>query len=306
MSAALAQDDPFAGPEYAYWRDALAGAPPELTVGIAEPGFYRHETRRGLVPVAVWVDSTGLRLARIGQGRDQIADDSFCENVFAWCAKHPITDEVYWTVMEGGSWPDAPPAREASYSNMPGDPFEALRVEIEGERDEIERWLATDPIKDQTSCDRAANWASRIADLEKKAHDGRVTEKRPHDDAARAVQVKWKPVEDLAATLKRKLKDAQLPFQAEKRRQEAAARAAAAAKGEALRPAPRSTGAGTMGRKSTLRTERRAEIVDFDAALMGFKDNAELRELVQRLADRAARAGTTPAGCKVVLIEKVA
>ncbi|BAQ44005.1 hypothetical protein [Methylobacterium aquaticum] len=301
---------------YAWHAAALAGTSPELERGQAPCGWFRLQQRDGsFLPVALWPAAGDVLWAQVGTkepvclrgpGVDAGAEEAFCERVIAFCWRSPITEDLYWQVREGAPWPDLPPERAATYSNLPADPFEALRAEVEGEREEIERWLAADPIKDQTACDRAANWSSRLADLEKRAGGLRVEEKRPHDEAAKAVQAKWKPIEDLAAGLKRRLKDATLPFQQEQRRREAEARAAAAQAGEALRPA-KPAGAGTVGRKVSLRTSYRAEVTDYDAALAALKDSPEVREVIQKLADRVARnTGTAPAGCRLVPIQTAA
>jgi len=297
-------DDP-----YAWHVDALAGKIESLDLGHVPCGFFRLRNRDGSYrPVAIWPDEAGVLWAKVGDQDPECLDGKepeFSDRVFAHCWRSPITEQTYWSVHDGGPWPDAPPERAETFSNLPTDPLEAFQIEIAGEREEIERWLAGDPIQDQTACDRAANWAVRLADLEKKIGAGRVAEKRPHDEAAKAVQMRWKPIEDEAAALKRRLKDAQLPFQQRKARLEAEARAEAARRGEALRPAA-STGAGTMGRKSSLRTQACAEIQDFDAALTALKDNPEIRDLVQRLADKVARAGGCLAGCRTVHVQSVA
>ncbi|ACL58984.1 hypothetical protein [Methylobacterium nodulans] len=305
QTAVITPADPFA-----WHAAALRNEAWPLEPGRAPCGFFRLQRRDGsFEPVAVWPEEDGVLWAKIGEKAPQClaghAEEEFCERVIARCWRSPIPEPLYWAVCEGAPWPDLPPTAPADYANLPGDAFEALRIEIESERDEIERWLKDDPIQDQTACDRAANWASRLADLEKKAGSLRVEEKRAHDEAAKAVQAKWKPLEDLAASLKRRLKEAQLPFQQEQRRREAEARAAAAQAGEAVRLA-KATGAGTVGRRSSLRTTYRAEIEDFDAALAALRDNPELRQLVQRLADKVARTGATLPGTRSVPIQSVA
>jgi hypothetical protein len=294
---------------YAWHAAALRGEAWDLEPGEVPCGWFRHQRRDGSFELlAIWQDDTGTTWAQRGERAPECLEDreeEFCERVIAYCWRSPISEDLYWAVREGAPWPDLPPVQAADYANMPADPFEALRIEIEAERDEVERWLRGDPVTDQTACDRAANWASRLADLEKKAGSLRVEEKRPHDEAAKAVQARWKPLEDMAAALKRRLKDAQLPFQQEQRRREAEARAAAAQAGEAVRPV-RTSGAGTVGRRSSLRTSYRAEIHDFDAALAALKDNPELRQLVQRLADKVARTGAALPGTRVVPVQSVA
>ena len=296
-----------------WYRAALAGQIHELNLGHAPCGFFRLRRRDGtLEPVAVWPDEGGFRWAKVGRAGeleclvDPEAEAAFCERVIAHCWRSPVPEEVYFAVVENDApWPDMPPERTTDYANMPSDPLEALRVELEGERTEAEAWLAAGPIADQAAADRAANWALRFADMEKRAQDGRRAEKVPHEKAAKAVDARWRPVQDDAAALKARLKDAQTPFLVEKRRQEAEARATAARAGDAL-PAASNASAGTAGRKTSLRTVRTAVIEDFDAALMALRENPDLRELVQKLANRVATSGGALPGCRIVSTEKAA
>ncbi|WHQ72563.1 hypothetical protein [Methylorubrum extorquens] len=301
--AGTAGTDPFA-----WYRENLAGRIDRLDLGHAPCGFFRLRTRDGdLLPVAVWQED-GVRWAKVGANDPTClaeGEQEFCERVIAFCWRAPITEEVYFAVTEDGApWPDLPPERTTDYANMPSDPLEALRIELEGERIEAEAWLAT-PIMDQAGADRAANWALRFAEMEKRAQEGRRTEKLPHEKAAKDVDARWRPVQDTAASLKSRLKDAQTPFLVEKRRREAEERAAAAQAGEAIRPAANAA-AGTAGRKTSLRTVRSALIEDFDAALMALKDNPEIRDLVQRLANRVAANGAALPGTRIVTTDKAA
>lgn len=62
----------------------------------------------------------------------------------------------------------------------------------------------------------------------------------------------------------------------------------------------RNAQAGRTGAKVALRTFVSAEITDFDALLIALKDRAEIREQVQSLANRAAKAGVELPGMKIV------
>jgi hypothetical protein len=61
----------------------------------------------------------------------------------------------------------------------------------------------------------------------------------------------------------------------------------------------RNASAGRTGAKVSLRTFVFAEITDFDKLLMALKDRAEIRELVETLANRAARGGFELAGMAI-------
>ncbi|ASS53113.1 hypothetical protein E0H39_03160 [Rhizobium leguminosarum bv. viciae] len=61
----------------------------------------------------------------------------------------------------------------------------------------------------------------------------------------------------------------------------------------------RNASAGRTGAKVSLRTFVFAEITDFDALLMALKDRAEIKEVVETLANRAARSGVKLAGMAI-------
>lgn len=61
----------------------------------------------------------------------------------------------------------------------------------------------------------------------------------------------------------------------------------------------RKTSAGRTGAKVSLRTFVSAEITDFDALLTALKDRPEIKELVQTLANRAAKSGIALSGMKI-------
>lgn len=62
----------------------------------------------------------------------------------------------------------------------------------------------------------------------------------------------------------------------------------------------RNVAAGRTGAKVSLRTFVSAEIIDFDALLVALKGRDEIKELVQSLANRAAKAGIELPGMKIV------
>lgn len=313
--------------QWSWWRAALKGEFGELKLGVPESGYYRWLQRDGSYkPVGIWRGEDGIPVAKVGE-RDVTPDAEWCERVFAYCCKHPITFQVYQDVMAGQPWPDAAP--EKRLSNMPDDPFEAAKVDLAEEAELVAELLAN-PLND-TTAGRAASLADRIGKTGKKADETRAEEKKPHDDASKAVQAKWKPLVDQAATLTRQLKDAigahllakkrAAEEEERKRRQEEAkAREAAMREAEARgepapqpeppvleRPKPVQTKiAGAEGRTIALRTERRAKIIDYPRAHAALASHPEMKDLVQTLANRAVKAGVAVDGVEVEDIQKAA
>jgi len=149
----------------------------------------------------------------------------------------------------------------------------------------------------------------------------RAAEKKPFDDAAKAVQAKWKPIMDKADRGAAACKEVLTPYRTAKRRaveeaariarEEAAAKAKAAqdalraaddleakfAAEEALKQAEKqSKAASKIERAPTgLRTYWTAEVTDRKAALLHYiaRNPEAFAALIQNLADQDAR-GTRP------------
>lgn len=288
---------------YAYWHGALAGTPPELTAGRAEPGFYRNRRRDGTwEAVAIWRTPDGKLVVKFGAGtpicmETPEKEEDFCYRTFAWVCKNPVSQEAYNHHREHGRWPDdAPPP--PVLSNLPADAFEALKMTIEAELQELLNELKRHPITTDEDATRYANWRIRFDASWKQAESLRRDEKKAHDDAAKAVQAKFLPVLGTADQGKKVISDALNRFAQDKRlkTQEAQAKMLEAAKAvgvenpEALIAAPPKTEVKTVGKKMTEVITWSAEIIDYDQALQALKDHPKLRDLVQSLADAAARS----------------
>lgn len=156
----------------------------------------------------------------------------------------------------------------------------------------------------------------------KDADSARIVEKRPHDDAAKAVQAKWKPILDKADRGAAACKDALTPYRmlkqrakdeaARKAREEAEARAREAqealrqsddlearfAAEQKLEAAQKLTAvANKIDRAPTgLRTTWEAEITDRKAALLHYlaRQPERFERLIQQMADEDARGTRAP------------
>lgn len=156
----------------------------------------------------------------------------------------------------------------------------------------------------------------------KDADKARAAEKKPHDDAGKAVQAKWKPVIDKADRGVTECKAALTPYRIEKQRsadeaarkarKEAEAKQAAAQAAlkqsddlesrfqaeQELEQAKKLTAvANKIDRSATgLRTSWEAELTDKTAALRHYLKTqpGEFEALIQTLADRDARGARPP------------
>lgn len=292
--------------DYDYWRKAVAGNFGPVHDGDPQPGFYRRRIKGGEdEAVAIWHDATQGMVAVSGGKAIDAAE------IWTWVCNRPITEDDYRRVERGDGWPDSIESMIGS-NNPPPD--EAMADEVDSAITAALLALGA-PCEVQADCDRLANHRDRLARLYKAREDQRKTEKQPHMDAAKAVDDRFKPVlakiEDAGSKIKKAitawlLKEEQKRREAaiaEMKRQEDVRQAAIAANEPppALEPLPEveKPKAGTSGRTTALRTYKSAVIKDYAKALSHFAENAEVKELIQQLADRCARANIEIPGCEI-------
>lgn len=333
---------------YEFWLEALKD-PAQIGVNLPvhendpQSGFYRARSANGgdMIPVAIWIGKNGV-VAKHGSAMVQAVD------IWTFCVRHPVTEQEYRDAMDGKGWKDTPPENEKVAGighNMPEDPFEALTLELDGEK-EIALELMKKPITNKDDADKVANFSKRMGVIRTKADELFDVEKRPIRDAGKAIDDKWRDLRESSKILMEQLKrhlDAFLKAERDRERErqrkaaedaaiarraadEAARKAAntqsnpddpeqkaAALKAEKLAEAAaqaendakaRTVSAGRTGSKVSMRTFTSAKITDFDKLLEALKDREEILELVQSLANRAAKGGVALAGMEIVTEER--
>lgn len=318
---------------WAWWQNALAGNIGPMHEGVPQQGYYRTRFKGGQwEPVAIWLDEAGGWLAMRGERMVDAAD--------AWnfCRTHPVSYEAYQKAIEGAGWDDEPPIAGIGH-NLPADPFEALKLEYEAEKEQAEAFMKT-PVTTQDQADKAAIWSKRLTAIKNKATDLHKVEKQPHLDAGRNVDNKWRGLKEDPDTLAKKLKAHVTPFlqeqqrleyerqqrerdEAERKRraaEEMAAKAdardtAAQAAAERLQQEAdkqeqaakaKNAQAGRTGARVSLRTFLSARIVDYDKALKALGNHPEMKALVETLANRAIRAGVDVDGVERIEEQRAA
>lgn len=316
-----------------WWQNALKGQFGPIH-SEPEQGYFRTRKKNGpWEPVAIWWDEDVGGWLAYRSGREVEADE-----IWTWCCRNPITHEAYEKAVAGGGFDDEPKAAvaPAGHNSADADPMEALRIEYLGEKELAEEFLKS-PIKTKADADKAAIWSKRLADIAKRATDQHKIEKQPVLDETRRIDDKWRELKEDPKELSTKLKrhmDAYLREQdrleqerqrkareqADKIREQAEAAAAEAKQdssgdvaaanraeqlaqqaADAERDAQaRNAAAGRTGAKVALRTFVSAEITDIDALLIALRDRDEIKELVQSLANRAAKAGRSLPGMKII------
>lgn len=154
-----------------------------------------------------------------------------------------------------------PPAIEA-YSMALDDAYATAKDFLDGA-----------PIETQGQADAVGKIVSEVKRIKKDADAARAEEKRPHDEAAKAVQIKWKPLLDRADTI---IKAAQHPLTAylnklaeEQRAAEEKAREEAARKAQEAIEASRSAQGSVEAVERAKELEKEADKAAREAAKAG-------------------------------------
>lgn len=272
--------------DYTYWQKALAGEKPPIHEGDPQPGFYRKRNKQGEDDaVAIWtLDGEPMRGAIIdSEGNTRLCDPV---EIWTWIGDKPITEETFRALERGEGWPDLPAGM--GHNQPPSDVPASVIDEIEAATGAAKKELAS-PIKDEDHANRVANMRDRMRQLKNKADDQRKEEKKPHDEAGKAVQAKWKPVIDQADKMVTRLGDALTPWlksQEAEKRKEAVERSI-----DQAAPTKAHAGGSLSGKRTGLKTTRSAIIEDQDKLYQAVRDFPEIKELLQTLANRAVRNG---------------
>lgn len=305
--------------DFAHWQRRMAGEDVGCKDGDPQPGYYR----RGTTPVAIWWDDYAQALVALDGAREVTDQTSICR-LWDFCHAQPVSYEIYTAVAERGeAWPDHHPVVAAAAQDGPATGFDAVAARINALAAEADTLVAAGAAKTEDENNRAAHLAQTIGSLETQADKDRAAEKKPHDDAARAVQAKWVPIVDKASLAKVALKRRVIePFLNAKRQAEIDARTAAlkaaqdaaataadadtraraeVALQQAQRTAAEPVKASSRGGRVALRTVHVTTVTDIRAALRWFAERNEdvpgpLADIVQRLAKGFAEMGTTVAG----------
>ncbi len=79
--------------------------------------------------------------------------------------------------------------------------IDAFGMALDDAYETAEDFLDGSPIETQGQADAVGRIVSEVKKIKKDADAARAEEKRPHDEAAKAVQAKWKPLLDRADTI---------------------------------------------------------------------------------------------------------
>jgi hypothetical protein len=236
--------------DYEFWRAALRGGKQPVHETKPQCGFYKRRLVKDgeWLPIAFWRNKD-----------DQIVccfEGKLVDALKHWtfAAKYPVSEAAYRHYIRNGHWPDG--VAQSPRSNMPSDPFEALKLEVHDKLEQAQNWLTTAPkVPTETDANMARNMQAALLQLNKRADAMHKAEKQLHLDAGRAVDVKFDFRKTVAAVVGR-LRDvfttfmraeeagqraeAQKRFEEERRKAEEARKAAEAERTNAAKPGSRS------------------------------------------------------------------
>jgi len=308
-----------------YWRAALEGKRPEINADNPQAGYYRMREGRGgkYLPVVIWAKDGALAARVAGDMRAPL-------DIWTHCGGNAVSKEAAMHAFNTGEWPgDAP---EIGQGHNSGDV--SLAEQIKDYAAMAVGWLRkAGGIKDAVSKDKAANFRAKLIDLRKQADAEREAKKRPLLEAGRAVDAEFKPLIEEADAAANELREALTVFmraeeeaerkrRAEEHKKEQERVAAERAKIEKERaeklakdpvaaltdpepelpaepppPEPVKVRAGGQrGRATGLRTVTRYVVTNHEEALNFFKDSDDVRDLIQKLSERACKAGVAVPG----------
>lgn len=302
--------------QFSAWRRAVAGEQVLLHDGEPNAGFYRVR-RNGAQASAVcyWRDTKSGALRCHINGAD--VPENVALDQWPYAAREPVTHEVYKERIETGKWPDMdeaalstlPANREVIGNNQPPDEFALLKEQIESAGGGIKDYGIITSYEMQA---RAQSLRSRLLELGGEADKKRDKEKRPHLEAGRLIDKKWKPLVEMAEGAANRIRAAMRAWENEKVRRaqlevmkaqanniarEAAGLVPMPVPAQEAAPAPIVKGA--YGRAATVRNVKVAVIVDQLQVYQAFAGRQEVKDLLQKLAQNAVDAGFDVAGVQV-------
>lgn len=235
--------------DWTWWQNALKGVRGEIHPDDPHTGYYRarRKGRPSDSPIFYWISTkTGEQRCHM-DGQDYPLHGEDLPNgkrkpgaldIWPYASKNPVTKEAYDECLRTGTWPGESEAVTRSNNAPDDDSFEGLQSSIEEFSREAEKLMKAGAAKTQQQANEAADVADKLNKLFARADKARDTEKRPHLEAGREVDDKWRPLTTAASIYKRLKEVVAEPFlKAEKARKEKLEREAREAAAKAQREA---------------------------------------------------------------------
>lgn len=299
---------------YSYWKQALRGEAPALSpseADVAQCGYWR--TKNGSLAIVhskVFGDRDRFDVHQMKDGvhtSHSVSDKQPSVPGFAFAV--PVSYEDYVHHWRHGVWPGQIAGLGHNTAGL--SEFEEWKESVQSQCHDAERWLKehSAAARTQVEADTAANYRDAIHKLVKRGEALLKAERAPVDEQLKEIRQRWGKVIDDAVLHIKRLREVVGEFLrteqsreekrvADERRRLAEEHKAAEDQDIALAslsseiPSPqiRKVGAGgQLGRKTGLRTVKKAVIRDYRAALEFFANDPVIQETVDRLCQAEAR-----------------
>jgi len=255
---------------WTFWRRALQApgliGSKELPIhpDLPEIGFYRlfSKAKDRWQTCAFFIsDDADEMLCCHVDGR--LVEQLKMGDVWHRCCRHPISYAAYQDAIQGNGFADEPPPPALGH-NLSVDLAEQLKWEFEAEeavaRDLMDRELSQD------IADQLAILSKRLSGIRQRADLEHTKEKRPHLEAGRAVDDRWRFRDGVTETVTLLKKHLQPWLDTHE------------------------TAAGRTGAKVSLRRVYVGEIVNVTLFFEAVRDRPEVRDTLQKVANQLARA----------------
>lgn len=291
-----------------HYQDNLAGRKVTFSDGELKTGYYRIRKHKGgpLVPVAIW-QHEGQWVAMVGTGEPGGKVRRDPTEIWTYCCDDPVSKDDAKYAFENGKWRGDAPTLGHNSREYPAT-YEGISEEFADYAELVRQFLADvekdGGIRDKVRADQASNMADYLGTVKggiaKRADDMRDALVRPHLEAQREINAKFKPLIDEAKALDGQLRRAAGAWakaEQDRLRKEAEEKARieraknASAEVHVVAEVPKVQVGGERAAKRSLKTKLVAQITDYEAALAHFKDADDVRNAVAALAQRAVKAG---------------
>jgi hypothetical protein len=196
-----------------WWRNALAGKRGPNDGSSPETGFYRvHHKDGNWTPIAYWWEGKELK-CDFGRKTDsgvfhKDEEEHLLRAIEKWpfASEHPISEELYRAVYEGGAWPDvdeivaehlAENARAKIGGNQPpADEAAQYKIDVENAKAAVERYKE---ISDDETAARAQSARARLNELAGQGKKKHTELKALILEKGRVIDRKWLHVSQAAS-----------------------------------------------------------------------------------------------------------
>ena len=242
-----------------------------LMDGKAQCGYFKLRRGERWIPAAIWIEN-GEMMAACGGATNPAA-------IWTGCGRNPISYEDYTHAVEHGKFPGEVEAKLPRRNNYADDPNADYREQMVSLLAAVEAFLKTlpDPVTDE-GAHALANYRDLInasAKTAKELLDKEIAGKKAEIAAQKDV---WSIPMKAAADITDRIKKLVTPFLIAKK-----------ARGEETRIGGQGTGNGRP-RRTGLKSIWKARITDWELAVPAFAEHTQVRELIETLANAAARS----------------